>query len=97
MSSALGEHSTDLIGLARPLTAEPRLCADLIAGKTSAAKPNHVNEKVQTAASYLQIGHIIDRGARIPDLSDDDTARRVEQAIAEAGPEAMLYRAKLSV
>jgi hypothetical protein len=93
MSSALGEHSTDLIGLARPLTAEPCLCA----GKTSAAKPNHVNEKVQTAASYLQIGHIVDRGARIPDLSDDDTARRVEQAIAEAGPEAMLYRAKLSV
>jgi hypothetical protein len=94
MNSALAEHSTDLIGLARPLTAEPRLCKQLLAGQR-AAKPNLVDEKVQTASSYLQIGYIVEGGA-IPDLSEQDVARKVEKAIADAGPEAMLYRARLA-
>jgi hypothetical protein len=93
MAEAINEGSTDLIGLARPLTAEPHLIADLLSGVTKAAKPNLVNPNIQTAASYLQIGQIVD-GSPIADLSDEETARKVEEAIQRSGPQAMLFRPK---
>jgi hypothetical protein len=95
MNKALTEHSTDIIGLARPLTAEPHFCKQILSGKSTAAKPNLVNQQMQTASSYLQIGYIID-GGEIPDLSDKEIATKVEKAIQDAGPEAWLYRAKLA-
>jgi hypothetical protein len=55
MARALEDRSTDLIGLARPLTSEPFLCRDLIAGKSAGAKPNLVAEAIQTGASILQL------------------------------------------
>jgi 2,4-dienoyl-CoA reductase-like NADH-dependent reductase (Old Yellow Enzyme family) len=93
MVRALEGSSTDMIGLARPLTAEPHLCADLLAGKTAAARENLVNEAVQVPASYVQVG-ALGEGRPVPDLSDENVARRIEKAVQESGAASMLYRAK---
>jgi 2,4-dienoyl-CoA reductase-like NADH-dependent reductase (Old Yellow Enzyme family) len=76
MTRAVQERSTDLIGLARPLTAEPRLCADLIAGRTTAAKASRLDDSLSVSASYRQI---VDIGAgRAPaDLSNEDVANAI--------------------
>jgi hypothetical protein len=76
MARALEDHSTDLIGLARPLTSEPFLCRDLIAGKSTGAKPNLVAEAIQTGASILQLPAIA-RGNPPQDLSDPRVAAEV--------------------
>lgn len=55
MASALREKSCDIIGLGRPLTAEPDLSALLIAGKKVAAKENRVPAGLQTGSSIFQI------------------------------------------
>ena len=58
MGKAISEGSCDLVGLARPLTAEFSLPNDMISGKTTKAKPNFVFEGVQTASSYLQLWEV---------------------------------------
>jgi 2,4-dienoyl-CoA reductase-like NADH-dependent reductase (Old Yellow Enzyme family) len=93
MARALADGSTDMIGLGRPLTAEPRLCADLLSGKASAARENRVNEAMQIAASYVQLG-ALGEGRPVPDLADEAIARRIEKAVQESGAASMLYRAK---
>lgn len=55
MARAINENATDLVGLGRPLAAEPRLCADILSGASKGAKPNAVKEQIQTGASILQI------------------------------------------
>ncbi|KDE02332.1 hypothetical protein MVLG_07102 [Microbotryum lychnidis-dioicae p1A1 Lamole] len=75
MEQALSDKSCDLIGLARPLTAEPSFSGDLISGKTTAAKENKVDPSVQTVTSIYQI-HQIANGADIADLSDANTAEK---------------------
>lgn len=42
MNKALQDGATDIIGLARPLTAEPYLCREIIEGKKTKAKENKV-------------------------------------------------------
>jgi hypothetical protein len=74
MARALQEGSTDMIGLARPLTAEPHFCADLIAGRTTTAKPNLVDDKLSTGASIAQIADIA-AGRPPADLSKEDVAK----------------------
>jgi hypothetical protein len=95
MAEAINKHATDIIGLARPLTAEPHLVADFITGKSKAAKLNLVDQSVQTASSYLQVGQI-GEGEPIADLSDESVAHRVEAAIADSKGEAFLFRPKFS-
>jgi 2,4-dienoyl-CoA reductase-like NADH-dependent reductase (Old Yellow Enzyme family) len=92
MARALADKATDLIGLGRPLTAEPRLCADLLSGKATKARVNHVNEGMQIAASYVQLG-ALGEGRPVPDLADESIARRIEKAVEESGAASMLYRA----
>lgn len=58
MGKAISEGSCDLVGMARPLTAEFSLPNDMISGKTTRAKANHVFEGVQTASSYLQLWEV---------------------------------------
>lgn len=58
MARAITERSTDLVGLGRPLTAEPHLCAQLLSGASTASKPNLMNEQIQTGASISQIGEV---------------------------------------
>jgi hypothetical protein len=77
MSKALEERSTDMIGLARPLVAEPRFCADLLAKRTSAAKPNLVEESLQSGAAIRQIP-VIANGHEPQDLSDPRIAKEME-------------------
>lgn len=55
MANALREKSCDLIGLGRPLTAEPDLSALLIAGNKVAAKGNKVPAALQTGSAIFQI------------------------------------------
>jgi hypothetical protein len=76
MVRALDDHATDMIGLARPLTSEPRLCADLVSGKATSSKPNLVDEPIQTGASILQIA-AIGKGAPPQDLSDPKVAAEI--------------------
>lgn len=76
MVRALDDQATDMIGLARPLTSEPCLCADLISGKSIAAKPNLVDEAMQTGASILQLP-VIAKGQPPQDLSDPKVAAEI--------------------
>jgi hypothetical protein len=77
MVRALNERATDMIGLGRPLTSEPHLCADLISGKSTGAKPNLVSESLQTGASIRQFPAIA-KGDPPQDLSDPKVAAEME-------------------
>lgn len=81
MASALRSHATDLVGMARPLTAEPDLPTHLISGKTLVAKDNKVDPAIQTGPAVMQL-HDIATGVAIRDLSD--------AAVAEATVKAMM-------
>jgi hypothetical protein len=83
MTRAIADHATDMIGLARPLTSEPRLCEDLVSGCALGARPNLVSEDMQVAASIIQIP-IIARGEAIPDLSNAEIASEWENLIRES-------------
>ena len=73
MEQAIKDKSCDIIGLARPLTAEPAFSNDILSGQIEAARENKVDPSVQTVTSIYQIGQIA-RGEKIADLSDQETA-----------------------
>jgi hypothetical protein len=50
MEEALQGGATDFCGLARPLTAEPHLIRDILAGKTDRAKENKVVSRLLSCA-----------------------------------------------
>ncbi|CDZ96185.1 nadh oxidase [Phaffia rhodozyma] len=85
MERAVAESSTDIIGLARPLTAEPCFCRDILSGAISEAKPNKVPTAVQTGTSIAQIG-AIGHGKSIPDLSDEKSAQECLDAVMGKAP-----------
>jgi 2,4-dienoyl-CoA reductase-like NADH-dependent reductase (Old Yellow Enzyme family) len=58
MQKALNERSCDIIGVARPLTAEPAFSAEIIEGRISAARTNKVPPPLQTPASIIQISQV---------------------------------------
>ncbi|KAL7416326.1 NADH oxidase [Mrakia frigida] len=68
MEGAISGKSCDFIGIARPLTAEPFFCRDLLSGAITEAKENKVNAPDQTQSSLYQI-HAISESKEIPDLS----------------------------
>lgn len=74
-----------VVGLARPLTAEPRLTKELIDGAKTAAKPNKVPDAVQTGTSIVQIGAIAE-GKPIPDLADEQIAKDTLDALMGKKP-----------
>ncbi|GAA5880378.1 hypothetical protein JCM1840_006196 [Sporobolomyces johnsonii] len=76
MEDALQQGSTDLIGLARPLTAEPYLIKDIIEGKSEGAKENHADGSFTTITSIVQMGAIA-KGEPIPDLSDKEVVEKI--------------------
>jgi hypothetical protein len=94
MSQAIADGATDIVGIARPLTAEPHLIAELLAGAKEAAKPNHVLALFQTPASYIQIAQISE-GKLVLDLSDAETARKATDAIVQDARQAVLFRPTL--
>lgn len=83
MEEALGTGACDLVGLARPLTAEPYLIRDMLEGKTDAARENKFAAGMQTGASIVQIA-AISKGEPIPDLSDEKVCDEV-LAILQGG------------
>ncbi|GAA5989438.1 hypothetical protein JCM11641_007905 [Rhodosporidiobolus odoratus] len=86
MEEALQSKATDLAGLGRPLTAEPHLIRDMLEGKTDAAKPNLVDNSIQTGTSIAQIGAIA-KGQPIPDLSVQKEADELVAAMMGKAPE----------
>jgi hypothetical protein len=83
MNEALSIGAADLVGLARPLTAEPYLCKELLAKEKLAAKANYVSPTLQTGASVLQIRQIASE-AHISDLSIPEIAQEVEKKFSNA-------------
>lgn len=86
MTEAIEGGSTQMIGLARPLTAEPYLCRDLISGRVLSAKPNKGNPAIQTGLSILQIG-AISVGKEIPDLEDEEVVKTLTDVLMGKGKE----------
>ncbi|GAA5942309.1 uncharacterized protein JCM15063_002966 [Sporobolomyces koalae] len=86
MNEALEGGSVDVVGLARPLTAEPHLVRDMIDGKSQGAKPNLVPGPLQTPASVAQIG-AMGKGEPIPDLSQQEVADHLVEGITGKKPE----------
>lgn len=69
-----------MIGLARPLCAEPNLPFLLLTGKSTGAKENKVPALMQTPAAVLQI-HCFAEGRPILELSSQDGAAEVVDMI----------------
>lgn len=86
MDEAIEGKSVHIVGLARPLTAEPYFVRDMVEGKSDGAKPNHVPSAIQTPASVAQIG-AIGKGQDIPDLSNEDVAAKMVEGITGQKPE----------
>jgi hypothetical protein len=75
-----------VIGLARPLTAEPFLCRDILSGKSTGAKENKSNPALQTGMAIMQIA-AISTDQDIPDLSDEATCKKLENILMGKGDE----------
>ncbi|GAA5872557.1 hypothetical protein JCM16303_004563 [Sporobolomyces ruberrimus] len=86
MNEALEGGSVDLVGLARPLTAEPYLVREMIEGKSEGAKENQVPSALQTPAAVAQIG-AIGKAEDIPDLSKREVAEKMVEGITGQKPE----------
>ncbi|KAJ9112636.1 hypothetical protein QFC19_000656 [Naganishia cerealis] len=80
MAEAVSSGATQMIGLARPLTAEPYLCRDILAGKSQGAKPNKGTSALTTGLSIIQIG-AMSTGQPIPDLSNEATCKDLEAVL----------------
>lgn len=57
MAKAIKEHTCDVIGLGRPLCAEPNLPALILSGKSNGAMENSVPEPMQTPAAVIQVSN----------------------------------------
>jgi hypothetical protein len=80
MAEAISSGATQMVGLARPLTAEPYLCRDILSGKSQGAKINKGAHQLTTGLSIIQIG-AMSTGQPIPDLSDEATCRDLEAVL----------------
>jgi hypothetical protein len=80
MAEAIDSGATQMVGLARPLCAEPFLCRDILAGKSQGARPNKGNPALSTGLAIMQIG-AISTGKPIPDLSNEETCRDLEDVL----------------
>ncbi|GAA5872565.1 hypothetical protein JCM16303_004565 [Sporobolomyces ruberrimus] len=80
MNEALEEGVVDLVGLGRPLCAEPFLVRDMVEGRSEGARPNVAPPMMQTPLAVAQIGAIA-KGGPIPDLSQQDVVDKMIQAV----------------
>ncbi|KDQ57636.1 hypothetical protein JAAARDRAFT_687188 [Jaapia argillacea MUCL 33604] len=80
MADAILQNTCGIIGLARPLCAEPDLPAKMLSGKSHGANVNVLDSPLQTPAAILQI-HAIAESRPIPDLSKKDVADDVTAQI----------------
>ena len=80
MAEAIQSGATQMVGLARPLCAEPFLCRDILAGKSQGARPNKGTSALSTGLAIMQIG-AISTGKPVPDLSDEATCRDLEAVL----------------
>lgn len=85
MADAIKGGACQIVGLGRPLTAEPYLCREILAGEKEAAKPNVGDPSLQTGLSIIQIGAIA-AGKPIPDLSKQEVADELAQVLMGKKP-----------
>ncbi|GAA5862807.1 hypothetical protein JCM8547_006552 [Rhodosporidiobolus lusitaniae] len=78
--------STDIVGLARPLTSEPHLIRDILEGRTEGAKENKVPASKQTTTCIYSM-RCMANGQPLPDLSDKATAEATLAAALGQKPE----------
>lgn len=83
-SADLIRHLFDLpkkvIGLGRPLTAEPDLPLKIQESGSEGARPNLVDASLQTPAALAQIAEIASK-KELSDLSKEDVATEVEDML----------------
>jgi hypothetical protein len=81
MAKAISEGTCHMIGLARPLCAEPDLVQLLLAGRSTGARENKFPAHMQTMSAILQI-HCFAEGRPIYDLSQQSTVDDVMAMVA---------------
>lgn len=69
-----------MVGIARPLCAEPHFVADLLSGKITHAKPNLVPDALSVPTAYMQLG-AIGAGKTPLDLSIQEQADEAVKVI----------------
>ncbi|KAI5476872.1 NADH oxidase [Pseudohyphozyma bogoriensis] len=82
MEGALADGACDLIGLASPLTGQPTLCKDLLAGTATSARVNKAPVKLQMPLAVGQIQEIA-AGREPADLSDEVVVQKELAALME--------------
>lgn len=82
MAKAVEEKSCDIVGLARPLCGEPRLCKALLSGEQEAARPVHPDlpRQIEVGACVVQLNQI-GHGATPCDTSTAEGAKFATDAV----------------
>jgi len=75
-----------VIGLARPLCAEPYFCRDILSGKITQARENKGDGRVSTGLAIMQLA-AIGAGKDVPDLADEATVKKLVDVMMGKGNE----------
>jgi hypothetical protein len=86
MVDAVNGGATAMIGLARPLCAEPYFCRDILSGKITEARENKGDGGISTGLAIMQLA-AIGAGKDIPDLSDEKTVQKLVNVLMGKGDE----------
>ncbi|EIM19493.1 FMN-linked oxidoreductase [Wallemia mellicola] len=82
MAEAVETGATQMVGLARPLCGEPRLCKDILEGKVSSARKSLVNPMFSLALAGSQLT-AVGYHAEPWDDSNEEKAKKFEEIFTE--------------
>lgn len=85
MAEAINQDTCQIVGLARPLCAEPDLPKKILERRSQGALENDVESSLQTPAAVLQI-HAMAENRPIPDISKKEVAQDVTDIILGKKP-----------
>ncbi|EPQ57037.1 FMN-linked oxidoreductase [Gloeophyllum trabeum ATCC 11539] len=85
MAEAVKQDTCQIVGLARPLCAEPDLPKKILEGKSKGAAENAVESSLQTPAAVIQI-HAMAENRPIPDTAKKEVAEEVTEMIIGKKP-----------
>lgn len=80
MAQAINEGSCHMVGVARPVTAEPTLPRDVVEGRSEGAKTSYIKQQLSTPASIKQLQEI-GHGKPLSDYSNKDVAEKTNKEI----------------
>lgn len=75
-----------VIGLGRPLCAEPYFCRDILSGAITEARENKGDGSISTGLAIMQLA-AIGAGKDVPDLSDKATVDKLVNVLMGKGNE----------